>query len=179
MKIAIISDTHDNTPAVVWIIEYLNQHGIKLALHAGDLINPGILYRFQEHYLGHLHYIFGNNEGELLLAERRSATADNITCHNTMFRSEIAGRQIFMHHFSEVSELVAQSGQVDLAIGGHDHRFRVVEYGQTVFVNPDNTVTKDKWLPQEADKESSFVVFDLKTMQAERIMLPAEFQAED
>lgn len=43
MKIAIISDTHDNSPAIVWIIEYLNENGITMALHAGDMINPGIL----------------------------------------------------------------------------------------------------------------------------------------
>lgn len=48
MKIAIISDTHDNTPAIVWVIEYLNDQGISTAFHAGDIINPGIIRRFHE-----------------------------------------------------------------------------------------------------------------------------------
>lgn len=68
MKIAIMSDTHDNTPAIVWMIEYLNEQKIKTALHAGDMINPGILYRFRDHYLGQLHFVFGNNDGEKALA---------------------------------------------------------------------------------------------------------------
>lgn len=75
MKIALLSDTHDNTPAIVWIIEHLNAKGISTALHAGDMINPGILFRFRDHYEGHLHFIFGNNDGEHALAERRANAA--------------------------------------------------------------------------------------------------------
>jgi uncharacterized protein len=172
MKIAIISDTHDNTPAIVWIIEYLNENKIQVALHGGDMINPGILYRFRDHYQGHLHFIFGNNDGEQALAERRSNDAQNLTCHLHEMRLELAGKNIFMNHYSSISESVAKGGEFDLCIGGHDHRYRVTEHGKSLFINPGNTVTKDKWLPQEADKESSFVIIDLETMKHERIMVP-------
>ena len=177
MKIALISDTHDNTPAIVWIIEYLNQNTIETALHAGDMINPGILYRFKEHYNGHLHFIFGNNDGEQALAERRSDDAENLTCHLHELRTTIAGKTIFMNHYSSISESVAKSGEFDICIGGHDHQYRVNTHGTSLFINPGNTVTKDKWLPQEPDKESSFVVIDLKIMEYERVLLPEEFQA--
>lgn len=176
MKIAILSDTHDNTPAIVWVIEYLNENNITIALHAGDMINPGILYRFGNHYQGHLHFIFGNNDGENALAERRANAAKNLTCHLWEMRLKLEDRSIFMNHYSTISETVAKSGEFDVAIGGHDHQYRVIEYGKCLFINPGNTVTKDKWLPQEADKESSFVILDLQSMQHERIMLPKEFQ---
>lgn len=100
MKIAIMSDTHDNSPAIVWIIEYLNQHQIKTAFHAGDMINPGILYRFRDHYQGHLHFIFGNNDGEQALAERRANASPNLTCHLQEMRLELEGRKLFMNHYS-------------------------------------------------------------------------------
>lgn len=177
MKIAIISDTHDNTPAIVWIIKYLNEHQITIALHAGDMINPGILYRFRDHYEGHLHFIFGNNDGEKALAMSRAEAAENMTCHLGQMSLELEGRKIFMNHYSDISELVAQSQQYDLAIGGHDHEYRVVQHGQTVFINPGNTVTKDEWLRQEVDKESSFVILDLETMNSERVMVPEKIWA--
>lgn len=176
MKIAIISDTHDNTPAIVWIIEYLNQHNIEIALHAGDMINPGILYRFKDHYQGHLHFVFGNNDGEQALAERRSNAAENLTCHVMEMRQTFGNKTFFMNHYSSMSESVARSGEFDVCVGGHDHLFRVKKYGNTVFINPGNTVTKDKWLPQAPDKESSFVVLDTDTMETERILLPDTFQ---
>lgn len=176
MKIAIISDTHDNTPAIVWIIEYLNKQNIKIALHAGDMINPGILFRFRDHYKGHLHFVFGNNEGERALAERRANTANNLTCHLFEMRQEIKNKKIFMNHYSSISETVAKSNEFDVCIGGHDHQFRIKQYRQTLFINPGNTVTKDKWLPQKHDKESSFVILDLTSMKAEKKLLPNKFQ---
>ncbi len=172
MKIAIISDTHDNTPAIVWIIEYLNDHNIEIALHAGDMINPGILYRFRDHYQGHLHFVFGNNDGEKALAERRSNIIENITCHLEEMRLEIDNKKFFMHHYSSISESVAKSEEFDVCIGGHDHKYRVLQYGKSLFVNLGNTVTKDKWLPQEPDRDSSFVIFDTVTMKTEKIDLP-------
>ena len=79
-----------------------------------------------------------------------------------------------MNHYSDISEVVAKSGEFDICIGGHDHQYRVVTHGKSMFINPGNTVTKDKWLPQEADKESSFVILDLETMEHERIMVPTD-----
>lgn len=176
MKIAILSDTHDNTPAIVWIINYLNSHAIPMAFHAGDMINPGILFRFRDHYNGHLHFVFGNNDGEHALAERRSSESDNLTCHLSEMQLEIEGKKIFMNHFSSISELVAKSGEFDLTIGGHDHNYRVIKHAACLFVNPGNTVTKDEWLPQAEDRESSFVILDLVTMEHERVMLPDQWQ---
>jgi hypothetical protein len=174
MKIAIISDTHDNTPAIVWIIEYLNEHSIPIAFHAGDMINPGIIRRFHEHYDGHLHFVFGNNDGEKAITMNRVNTYDDVTSHLEEMQLELEGKKIFMHHYSSIGETVAKSQVFDLCIGGHDHQYRVVTHGKSLFVNPGNTVTKDKWLPQEADKESSFVIMDLKTMQHERVMVPTK-----
>ena len=176
MKIAILSDTHDNTLAIVWIIEYLNQHHIDTALHAGDMINPGILYRFRDHYQGHLHFVFGNNDGEQAIAERRSQAAGNLTCHLYEMRLEFDKKKFFMNHYSSISEVIAKSGEFDICIGGHDHLYRVVQYGTSWFINPGNTVTKDKWLPQEADLESSFVILNTATMKTERIMVPTHYE---
>ena len=177
MKIAIISDTHDNTPAIVWIIEYLNLHGISVAFHAGDMINPGVIRRFAQHYKGHLHFVFGNNDGEQALLEQRADAADNLTCYRQEMQLELGSKSIFMNHYSSLSENIAKSEVFDVCIGGHDHLYRVKNFGKSLFINPGNTVTKDKWLHQEPDKESSFVVFDLATLKHERVMLPSEFQA--
>ncbi len=173
-QIAIMSDTHDNTPVIVWIIEYLNQKQITTAFHAGDMINPGILFRFRDHYQGQLHFVFGNNDGERAIAQERSSAAQNLTCHKNEMRLEIEGKKLFMNHYSSISESVAKGGEFDVCIGGHDHLYRVIKHGKSLFINPGNTVTKDKWLRQEEDKESSFVVLSLDTMSAERILIPKE-----
>ena len=174
MKIGIMSDTHDNTPAIVWMIEYLNDHQIEICLHAGDMINPGILHRFRDHFKGQLHFVFGNNDGERSLATSRSLEAKNLNCHLLEMRLEFAGRKIFMNHYSTLSESIARSGEFEICIGGHDHEYRVTKYQKSIFINPGNTVTKDKWLPQEVDKVSSFVILDLENLETERIIVPLD-----
>jgi putative phosphoesterase len=177
MKIAIVSDTHDNTPAVVWIIEYLNLHKITTCLHAGDLINPGIVRRFAKHYQGHLHFVFGNNDGEQSLLTQLANTETNLTCHHQEMRLELQGKKMFMNHYSSISESVALSQEFDICIGGHDHQYRIIKNGNSLFINPGNTVTKDKWLPQDADKESGFVILNLDKLTADHILLPNEFKS--
>lgn len=174
MNIAIISDTHDNSNAVVWIIEYLNEHHIDVALHAGDIINPGILMRFRDHYQGHLHFVFGNNDGEMALAERTAHDSKNLSCHLQEMRLDIEGQKIFMNHYSSISESVAKGQEFDVCVGGHDHQFRVIRHEKSLFINPGNTVTKDKWITYDANKESSFVILDLATMDTQRVMVPVQ-----
>lgn len=172
MKIGIISDTHDNSPAVVWIIEYLNKHGISISLHAGDIINPGILKRFAQHYTGHLHFVFGNNDGELSMITQLAVEADNLTCHNREMDVTIEGKRIFMNHYSTFAEAQANTGDFDICIGGHDHQYRVKKYDSSIFINPGNTVTRDKWI-KKADFQTdlSFVVLNLETLETEKVIV--------
>lgn len=165
MKIAIISDTHENITATRWIIDYLNTHEILTALHAGDIISPPLLNEFVEHYRGHLHFVFGNNDGEKtglsLIAEKN----EHITCHRNEMRLELLHRKIYMHHYSATSEDMVHSGLFDVCIGGHDHQFRVKEVNGCLFINPGSTAL------QEA--EHSFVVLDIATMEWEKVEVTA------
>ncbi len=175
MKIAIISDTHDNSPAVVWIIEYLNKNEIKTALHAGDLINPTLLLRIKDHYLGHFHFVMGNNDGEKIILAQIASSNENITCHNREMDLEIEGKKFYMNHYSYIAESIAQSGDYHISIGGHDHQQRTKKYDNTLFINPGNTVTKDKWLLNpKAESQSTFVLLDLETLEPEVITLPKD-----
>ncbi len=178
MKIAIISDTHDNFPAAVWIIEYLNSHKIPVALHAGDIINPGIIHRFIEHYTGNLHFVFGNNDGEKARLALKAEAASNATCHHSDMHLELDGKKIFMNHYSTIGELVAHSGTVDVAIGGHDHKYRVIPHGKSLFINPGNTVMQDKWSTDTVEKTIGFVILDTNDLSHERVTIPATYNQE-
>ena len=40
MKIGIMSDSHDNMPAITSAVGLFNDIGVKLVIHGGDLISP-------------------------------------------------------------------------------------------------------------------------------------------
>lgn len=171
MKIGIISDTHDNAPALDWIISYLNQHNISTAFHAGDLISPGNLILFEKKYHGELHFVFGNNDGERAKLAELAQQSKKITLHRQGMNLTFEHKRIFMHHYSSIGELMAQSGEFDLVIGGHDHTFRVKEYGDTLFVNPGSTTLLDAVLGDRSEKDNGFVILDLETMEHVRVMV--------
>lgn len=171
MKIAIISDTHDNTQAVDWIIKYLHQHQITLAFHAGDIINPSNINLFEKTYQGELHFVFGNNDGEQGRTIRNISGSKKTFCYHEAMDKEFSGKRIFMNHYSSIVELVAQSNLFDVAIGGHDHNYRTKQYGKTLFVNPGTTSLADFYLGFRDESDKSFVVVDLETMEHERVMI--------
>lgn len=172
MKIGIISDTHDNTPAVSWIIDYLNGHGITTALHAGDLISPGIITRFEDYYDGHLHFVFGNNDGEIMMITHIAANSDKLTCHNREMSLEIEGKRIFMNHYSTFAQAQAKAGGYDVCVGGHDHQYRITPFEPTLFINSGNTVTHDKWMGEsDRDTPNSFVVLDLESLETQQVIV--------
>jgi len=165
MKIAIISDTHENFPAVTWIIDYLNQHEILTALHAGDIISPPLLNQFVEHYRGDLHFVFGNNDGEQVKLAQIADEQEKLTCYKNEMRLELLHKKIYMTHYSATSEDMVHSGMFDICVGGHDHQFRVKEVNGCLFINPGSTAL------QEAGH--SFVVLDMASMKWEKVVVTA------
>lgn len=171
MKAAIISDTHDNTPAIAWMINYLHEKNISLAFHAGDIVNPGNIALFEKTFNGELHFVFGNNDGEHGRILRNISQSEKVFCYFEAMDAVFHDRRIFMNHFSEISELVAQNNLFDIVIGGHDHKYRVKKFGKTVFVNPGSTSKTDFILGRSSKDESSFVVIDLVSLETQRIMV--------
>lgn len=174
MKIGIISDTHDNTAGLAWAVEYLNQQNCRLAFHAGDIINPGNMHFLKNTFKGELHFVFGNNDGDRARLLKNALSADNFVCHFESMDEVFEGKRIFMHHFSDVAELVAQNDLFDLVIGGHDHQYRTIQYGKTLFVNPGAMSLTDSFLGRADASGKSFVILDLETMEAERVIVPQE-----
>lgn len=151
MKIALISDTHDNLAAVAQMIEEVKRRNIKVVISCGDLISPFILKEMIEGWRDakiHLYFVFGNNDGERAVLTLMAKESNGLVrCLGTQGELELVEKKIWLTHDSAVAELVARSGQFDFCFGGHDHQQRSVIYengngSKTVFVNPGNLTVK-------------------------------------
>jgi len=63
MKIAIISDTHDNVYVIKKFISSIKKQGIKDVIHAGDICAPITLKLFKGI---NLYFVLGNNDGDVI-----------------------------------------------------------------------------------------------------------------
>ena len=139
MKVAVISDSHDNMEAVEKAIEIMKEKGIKVIFHLGDIISPFVLKKFSEfEYYG----VFGNNDGEKLLLKNiaeQSGMKIDIQPHIL----ELQGKKFLLYHGSgsvektkKIVENFANSGEYDFVLYGHTHIVDIRKLGKTLLINP-------------------------------------------
>ncbi|MFB6355732.1 MAG: YfcE family phosphodiesterase, partial [bacterium] len=63
MSIGIISDTHDNIPAISYWMEFMNEQDVNVLIHAGDFISPFTILELNK-FDGSVYGVFGNNDGD-------------------------------------------------------------------------------------------------------------------
>ena len=134
MKIAVISDTHDNIPAVKEAFRRIQDLGIRQVLHLGDVIAPFVVRFLREVYDGRLLAVYGNNDGERLFL-RDTFQKFNAEIRVQPVVLELHGRRIHMTHEPFAPEALAQT--FDVVLYGHTHELRVEKPTQDhLILNP-------------------------------------------
>ncbi len=115
MKIGVVSDSHDNMPAVRRLVEMFNGLKLEWLVHAGDIVAPFAAKEFRK-FSGRLVAVFGNNDGERRGLKR---ILGEIFYPPQTF--EIDGRRILVaHEIAEVAPRPADK-RPDMIICGHTH----------------------------------------------------------
>jgi len=135
MRIAIISDTHDN----IWKLEKAMPHlaSSDVLLHCGDICSPFVIRQLGEGLKGvPAHVVWGNNDGDKRLLADRADEAGNITMHGDFAELEFGGLKVAVNHYPEIGRALAGSGHYGLVCYGHDHTAYEERVGETLLLNP-------------------------------------------
>ena len=161
MKIAILSDVHDN----IWKLEEVLKQlgGTDALLFCGDFCAPFTLAAIAEGFPGPVHVVFGNNDGDKWLLTKVANKAGNVTLHGAFASIELEGRRIAITHYPEIaaglaSAGIATGGLYDLVCCGHDHTRRIERVGDCLKVNPGEVMGRFG--------VSSYAVYDTETGEA-------------
>ncbi|MEM3980825.1 MAG: YfcE family phosphodiesterase, partial [Ignisphaera sp.] len=65
MKLGIMSDSHDNLPAIDKALKVFRDQDVDLLIHLGDIISPFALSKVLE-FPAKIIIVTGNNDGDLL-----------------------------------------------------------------------------------------------------------------
>jgi putative phosphoesterase len=154
MKIAVISDSHDNIWKLEKAMPFLSQADI--VLHCGDLISPFMIKRLVEG-LGTIpiHIVWGNNDGDKALLSKLARESGSITIHGETASLELGGKKIAINHYPEIARREAESGTYDLVCYGHDHTAYYEKIGETLLLNPGELMGMNG--------RSTFVIYDTQT----------------
>ena len=123
MKIAIVSDTHDNMATFNKAINFLNAQKITIILHCGDICNQDTIDEAVKNFNGKMYFVRGNGDFGL----------DEVP---EKMEIELGGKKVFFNHYPEISKAAAETGKYDLAFYGHTHRPWEEKIGNCRLVNP-------------------------------------------
>ena len=127
MKIAIISDSHDNVYNIEKFLDYAENNKIEMIIHCGDLAAPSIIKNeFGPKFKGPFHFIHGN-VADREANEEMAKKFPQMTCHGDQGLIEISlergGKiRIGFCHYPDQAKLMAESGDYDLVFYGHNHK---------------------------------------------------------
>jgi uncharacterized protein len=133
MKIAVLSDIHDN----IWQLEkLLNSLEADALICCGDFCAPFTLAQIAENFGGAVHVVFGNNDGDPLLLGRVAGRFRHVTIHGHFAEMEMGGRSVAVTHYPEIGRALARGGTYDLVCCGHSHEQVLEHGGRTLLLNP-------------------------------------------
>jgi len=164
MKIAILSDSHDNWVNLKKAVSYINKHKIPIMIHCGDVCAPSTLMEMTKLFKGkEIHLAKGNVDGDIEGFKTVTKKYKKLKYHGNTGKVEIDGLTIVFCHFPNVAKKIAQSNKYDLVFYGHTHMPWQEKIGKTTLYNP-GTVGG-------LFSKATFAIFDTETQKAELILL--------
>ncbi|MFA6146128.1 MAG: metallophosphoesterase family protein [Patescibacteria group bacterium] len=141
MKIAIISDSHDNVPNLEKALAIIKNQGVGLIIHCGDLCAPSMLSKvIAPDFQGEIHIVHGN-VGDPDLLEEIAKKFPNVTVHGKIGEIEVVSiglnnKKIAFTHFPEEGKKLAESKKYDFVFYGHTHKPWEEKIDKCRLVNP-------------------------------------------
>jgi putative phosphoesterase len=134
MLVGVISDSHDNVPAIERAVEILNTKKVGFVIHAGDFVAPFSLKPLENlrcPWIG----VFGNNDGE----QKGLTNTSKGRIQLEPYELNLDGKKVVVVHNLEAFEaedLIQKGAQI--IISGHTHQpgIRKDRADTVVFVNP-------------------------------------------
>lgn len=161
MRIAILSDIHDNVWKLEAALRKLRERGADAMICCGDLCAPFVVPQLAENFAGEIHIVFGNNDGDTFRIAQQALRYGHVKLHGEFAELVLGGKRFAVTHFPEIGRALARSGQYDVVCYGHDHRFHLSREGQTLLINPGEVLGRLG--------ASTFVLYDTETDEAERV----------
>jgi putative phosphoesterase len=139
MKVAIISDVHNNEVNLKKVLDYCAKNEIKKIICCGDLAAMEMLDFLNNNFAGEIFFVFGNMDNDFL---KKYPFENNqygkIKIFKNFGEAEIDGKNIAFVHFPEAAKELCQSGKYEVVFYGHTHKPWEEKINGCVLLNPGN-----------------------------------------
>lgn len=155
MKIAVMSDSHDNIWNLEKALSIISRSSVDMMIHCGDFVAPFMLKELEKSGLP-VYGVLGNNDGSQYLLTKTALTlVKNITLFDLIGHIHLPEYPICFTHQREVAEGLAYTGRYRLVCFGHSHEYHLETIGNTLLLNPGEIMGKNG--------DPSFCIVDTET----------------
>lgn len=162
MKVAILSDIHDNLPVLRQALHRCAQ--AEALIFCGDFCSPFVSKELGAGFPRPIHTVFGNNDGDRFRLVAVAKAFSHLQFHGEYAELEFGGRTFSVNHFDNIGRAIAKGGRYDVVCFGHNHQFEITPTGPTLVINPGE-------IYGGLTGHSTFAVYDTASGSAERVDL--------
>jgi len=165
MKIAIISDIHENFHNLIIALDDMKSREVSFIICLGDLMNTGIANILSIQDIP-VFLIWGNNDGEVVnIVKLTNNEGSQLKVSDKTFDFlELDGKKIFITHYNELAEPMAKSGMYDAVFYGHNHSKKLEKENECWVVNPGEICAQKTGV-------GSYAIYDTSSNLVELIIL--------
>jgi len=121
MRLAIISDSHDNIVNIQRFLTWAEKNEIDVIIHCGDLASPSMIDELLSGFGGEIHLVHGNVSDRDNL-EKVCDKYPKVTLHGDEGSVDLGGIKIGFCHFPDQAKDMGQTGKFRLVFYGHSHQ---------------------------------------------------------
>jgi len=136
MKIAIISDTHDNLATLDKFLAYIKENPVGAIIHCGDIAEGETLTQLAKNFSGPILAVFGNMDYRESVENAAKKYPGQIQLFKNFGQAEIGGLKIGFCHFPESAKTHAKESNFDFVFYGHTHKPWLEKISRCRLVNP-------------------------------------------
>jgi len=123
MKIAIISDTHDNLANLKKAVDWIKKEKIKTIIHCGDIFKPETIKEILKIFKGEIYIIFSPADADFTKIPKDSfKNLPRTKIYEEFGKLKITGKKIAFTHFPEIAKTLAATQEYDMVFYGHTHK---------------------------------------------------------
>ena len=160
MKIAIISDIHDNIPNLKKCLVYCAINNIEKIFCCGDVTNSDTLEFLANNFQKEIYLVKGNME---IFEDEEPKKYKNIIYSGRIARFELEEKKIGLCHEPFLLDYVLKKGKCDMIFYGHTHKPWIEKKNNFLFINPGTL--------GGVFQKATFAVWDLKKQEPELKLL--------
>lgn len=160
MKIAIISDIHDNEVRLREALEICKTKSIEDCICCGDVQHFETLEMITDSF-NKVYLAFGN--GDYGISRNTGLIPENVEWNEKIQEISLANLKIAIVHYDHIAKKLANSDKYDVVFYGHTHTPWEKKVGNTILINPGEVAGQFG--------KASFAIFDTKSQKAQLFLL--------